>query len=348
MSDDLKGSGARIAASARKWVTPLGVSRFVAYRPALDAVSTDAVRRAVETANRRSEERTGDDPAHGDVVVAVGREVHLRLAIGGDQTVREAWLEDLAAALPDGELTRPRRDSGPEPALVELLTLQTVSAFLGLRPGGDSDGLVSVLLDGMDAGSTAYFSAAEVGMAVGRADLAELFGTVEFAPQVTFVQGGQARGNVARSLAAASCYVRGTTWQEELASARAALERAAPQLDVGFVRKTSAYTRWSDVYLYPPEWPSGHEGLRYLRHRTWWSRRVPDAHGLQLLTAEHLDRANDLNSWEITPVGDRFLVSDPNPASWFANAQPDSATLERARRDFGAMIATAAELLVRS
>lgn len=347
MSDEGDASKARIASSARKWVTRLGVSRFVAYRPDRPLASIELVRRAVRTANRRSEEQAGNEAARGDVVVAVGQEVHLRLAAGGDQPIREAWLEDLAAALPSGELARPKDDRGPEAALVELLTLRPVTAFLAQRPGAGRHPLVAALLDGFGTRATAYFAAGEAGMAVDRADLAELLGTVEAAPEVTFVEGGRVRGNIACSPAAASRYVRRTTWQEELASARVALERAAPQLDVGFVRRTSAYTRWADVHLYPPAWPSGGEGLRYLRGSAWWPQRVPDAHGLQLLTADHLDRAADLNAWEITPVGDRFLVAAPNPASWFAGDQPEPDTLERARRDFGAMIATAPELAAR-
>jgi hypothetical protein len=231
---------------------------------------------------------------------------------------------------------------------VELLTLQPVTAFLGQRPDGDPNRLVSDLLDGVESGAAAYFAAAETGMPVDRSDLPDLFEALEYAPEVLFVEDGRVRGNVARSLAAASCYVRGTTWQDELASARTALERAASQLDVGFVRRTSAYARWGDVHLYPPAWPSGHEGLRYLRERAWWSRRVPDAHGLQLLTADHLARAEDLDAWDITPVGDRVLVAAPDPEPWFANDQPDPATLKRARRDFGAMIATASELTART
>jgi hypothetical protein len=348
MSDEAEVSGARIASAARRWVTPCGVSRFLAYQPLGSDPSVELVREAVRSANRRSEKRADGVPARGDVVVAVGHEVHLRLAAGGDEATRAAWLEDVAAALPGGELTRPRSDRGPESALVELLTHRPVAAFVGQRADGDLDGLVAALLDGMEAGATAYFGAGEAGMAVDRADLAELFGTLEFAPEVTFVKDGRVCGNVATSGTAASRYLRGTTWQEELASARAALERAAPQLDVGFVRKTSAYARWGDVHLYPPVWPSEQEGLRYLLGTVWWSQRVPDAHGLQLLTADHLDRGSDLEGWEITQVGDRFLVSAPDPAPWFANDEPDQATLERARRDFGAMIATTPELTARN
>lgn len=348
MSNEVGGSGARIASSARRWVTPFGVSRFLAYRPRGSDLSVELVREAVCTANERSEERAGSEAARGDVVVAVGQEVHLRLAAGGDQPTREAWLEELAAALPGGELTRPHSDRGPETALVELLTLRPVTAFIGKRPDGEYDRVVTALLDGFQAGATAYFSAGEAGMAVARADLHTLFGTLEFTPEVTFVQDGRVRGNVAKSGTAASYYECGATWREELISTRAALERAAPQLDVGFVRGASAYTRWGDVHLDPPEWPSGHEGLRYLLDSAWWSHRVPDAHGLQLLTADHLNRAKDLGAWEITPVGDRFLVSAPDPAPWYADDQPEPATLERARRDFGAMIATPYELTART
>lgn len=348
MSDDAAISGARIASSARRWATPIGVARFVAFRPVRPLPSVEDVRRAVGAANRRSEERAGGEPARGDVVVAVGHEVHLRVARGGDRATREAWLEDLAAALPAGEITRPRVDRGPESALVELLALCPVTAFLAQRADGDRGRLVTALLDGMDASATAYFGEGEAGMPVKQADLLELFATLELTPEATFVQDGYVRGNVALSLTAASYYARRTAWREELASARAALERAAPQLDVGFVRRTSAYTRWGDVHLSPPAWPSGEDRAGYLFESRWWARRVPDAHGLQLLTAEHLDRAENLGAWEITQVGDRFLVAAPDPEPWFAGDQPEPATLERARRDFGAMIATSRELTARA
>ncbi len=188
----------------------------------------------------------------------------------------------------------------------------------------------------------------KTGMPVDRDDLPDLFEALEFAPEVLFVEDGRVRGNVASSLAAASYDQREETWQDELASARAALGRVASQLDIAFVRKTSAYARWADVHLFPPAWPCGEEGLRYLRGRAWWSRRVPDAHGLPLLTADHLDRAADLGAWDVTEVGDRYLVSAPDSAPWFANDEPDPATLERARRDFGAMIATSSELTART
>ena len=340
-------SGARIASAVRRWVRPAGVSRFLAYRPLVPDRSVERVREAVRIANRRSDSRARGEVARGDVVVAVGHEVHVRLAAGGDQATRDAWLEDLAAALPSGELARPDSDRGPESVLRELLTLRTVTAFLGQRPGADRDILVTTLLDGFEPDATAFFAAAEAGMAVDRADLAELFAALELSSEVTFVEGGRVRGNVARSLSAASRYFRATTWQDELVSARAALERAAPQLDVGWVRRASAYTRWGDAHLDLPAWPSGHQGLRYLLDSAWWSRRVPDAHGLQLLTADHLERAEDLSGWEITQVGDRFLVAAPDPAPWFADDEPEPTTLERARRDFGGMIADPAELIAR-
>lgn len=343
MPNEIGVPGARITPSARKWASPFGVARFVAYRPEDPGTSVETVREAVRAANRRSEERAGDEAARGDVVVAVGQEVHLRLAVGGEPPTREAWLQDLAAALPGGELTRPKNDVGPEPALAELLTLHTVTAFLGQRPEGDADRLITALLKGMPAEAGAYFGAGEAGMEVDQADLPYLFHAIESATEVLFVDDGRVRGNIAVAGPAASRYECGTTWQEELASAHAALERTAPQLDVGFVRRTPAYTSWADVHLYPPHWPSGREGLRYKRD-AWWSRRLPDAHGLQLVTIDHLDRATDLSAWEITPVGDRYLLAARDPEPWFADDQPDPTMLERARRDFGAMIATEAEL----
>jgi hypothetical protein len=44
-----------------------------------------------------------------------------------------------------------------------------------------------------------------------------------------------------------------------------------------------------------------------------WSRYVTDAHGIQILTDEHLAGVADLSSWLVTPVASgRYLVEAPN------------------------------------
>jgi hypothetical protein len=74
-----------------------------------------------------------------------------------------------------------------------------------------------------------------------------------------------------------------------------------------------------------------------------WSRYVLDAHGAQVLTRHHLDRAHDLSAWSVTEIApDRFLVQATDLAPWWDTLTPDPAVLARARVDFGDMIMTRA------
>jgi hypothetical protein len=80
-------------------------------------------------------------------------------------------------------------------------------------------------------------------------------------------------------------------------------------------------------------------------NRHMWSRYVPDAQGMQLLTRQHLDRAHDLSSWSVTEVAqDRFLVQAADLAPWWDSYTPDLAVLAQARSDFGDMIMTLADI----
>lgn len=70
-----------------------------------------------------------------------------------------------------------------------------------------------------------------------------------------------------------------------------------------------------------------------------WARFVPDAHCMQLLTEEHLDRVSDLADWEVTEVGvRRFLVTARNLEDWLSPSGPSDATVAKARSDFNAVI----------
>ncbi|HXH80550.1 hypothetical protein [Nocardioides sp.] len=101
-------------------------------------------------------------------------------------------------------------------------------------------------------------------------------------------------------------------------------------------------------------WPHIYESdLRY--HRPLIDTYVPDASGLQVLTDAHLERANDLTDWDITPLtGGRHLVATRDVEGWFRPpAGPDwgpgsamrpapenEALVAKARADFGEMILT--------
>lgn len=66
-----------------------------------------------------------------------------------------------------------------------------------------------------------------------------------------------------------------------------------------------------------------------------------DAHGIQLLTGRHLDRAGDLGGWDIREVApDRYLVEAADLEPWFGQDAPNQEVLESARNDFGDMVIT--------
>lgn len=75
-----------------------------------------------------------------------------------------------------------------------------------------------------------------------------------------------------------------------------------------------------------------------------WHRYVPDAHAIQLLTGEHMARVTDVTAWNVTPVGDRYLVEARDLTAWFNPDGPSESIVEAARADFGAAIVPASAL----
>ncbi|MGF9754536.1 hypothetical protein AAII07_04995 [Microvirga sp. 0TCS3.31] len=134
----------------------------------------------------------------------------------------------------------------------------------------------------------------------------------------------------------------GTGWTprddrtEEAEDARTALTTLAPHVHHAFARVTKGRGHFVDIQ--PP--PSGISPSTYVQRRELWPDRVLDAHGLQILTREHLDRASSLTDWHTRQVGDRYLVAARDLDPWFAGDRPDPETLARARTDFGPMIIT--------
>ena len=94
-------------------------------------------------------------------------------------------------------------------------------------------------------------------------------------------------------------------------------------------------------------------GSLWIWNRHLWSSRVDDAHGIQLLTDQHLEHARDLSGWLVEKVADhRWLVTARDRQPWYgfttnrewhmAAGREDSAPdfLVQARHDFGDMILT--------
>ena len=70
-------------------------------------------------------------------------------------------------------------------------------------------------------------------------------------------------------------------------------------------------------------------------------RFVPDVHGIQLLTEEHLARAGNLEDWDVQRVdAGRYLVAAKDLWPWFAENEIDLSILAAARQDFHDMLLT--------
>lgn len=132
-------------------------------------------------------------------------------------------------------------------------------------------------------------------------------------------------------------------WQERLAALREPLLTFPHLLDQAFIRAGSATPMgWAFEGLMPLPTIRVSD---FIHNRHLLDRWVPDAHGIQILSDEHLARANDLSRWNITDLGhSRHLVEAPDLAPWYSELRPDPATVEQARHDFGDMIVTQQEV----
>jgi hypothetical protein len=128
-----------------------------------------------------------------------------------------------------------------------------------------------------------------------------------------------------------------TDWQSRLNELRHGMTQLLAFTDLAFIRPAAAFAiSWTDLH--------GLRGIQEADVRDNMhliDRYVPDAHGIQVLTANHLANARDLSQWRVTELDhDRYLVEAADLAPWYATEQPDPATVESARNDFGPMILT--------
>lgn len=96
-------------------------------------------------------------------------------------------------------------------------------------------------------------------------------------------------------------------------------------------------------------------GPSYGHHRRFFADRTPDAFPVQVLTAAHLERANDLSRWDVRQITDRrWLVTHPDPEAFFPppppgpgvpRITPDPDLIAAARNDFGELILTDGEAI---
>lgn len=127
---------------------------------------------------------------------------------------------------------------------------------------------------------------------------------------------------------------------EKLALARQPLTFALEYTNLAFV--TTERPNGTPWHPDPRDdaWPHvGEPDVRY--NRPLLASMVPDANGIQILTAAHLERANDLSDWTVTHLEHgRYLVEAPDLNAWYAAPLPDPALRKKAREDFGDMIMT--------
>ena len=130
-------------------------------------------------------------------------------------------------------------------------------------------------------------------------------------------------------------------WQERLKAAFSALRHIPTQdLDLAFIRPAPRWTQsWIQIDMRQKLPDLREYDIRYNRHLL--SRYTPDAHGIQVLTDQHLTRARDLSSWNIQELGNgRFLVEAEDLPTWYSTPVPDQEVIDQARHDFGDMILT--------
>jgi hypothetical protein len=129
-------------------------------------------------------------------------------------------------------------------------------------------------------------------------------------------------------------------WRGQAEAVTGALLRLPERLDYGLIRPAAGFGFGSKT----PTDPYVRDGL-YDLNRHMWSQYVQDAHGSQLLTRQHLERAHDLSAWQVTEVArGRFLVKAADLAPWWDSYTPDPDVLAQARSDFGDMIMTLADI----
>ncbi|MFD9686802.1 hypothetical protein ACFWXO_13705 [Kitasatospora sp. NPDC059088] len=146
-------------------------------------------------------------------------------------------------------------------------------------------------------------------------------------------------------MATYQAYAPAITWHSHIERIRQAILADAEHTRLAYVAMTPTWAfGWEDRGRDLPPLPA--VPAHALRGNTpLWGRKVPDAHGIQLLSSAHLDQASDLSDWQITEVHkDRFLVEAPDPAAWFGPGGPAAAVIEQARADFGQLIVTGRDL----
>jgi hypothetical protein len=131
-------------------------------------------------------------------------------------------------------------------------------------------------------------------------------------------------------------------WSAKIDALTQTLRWHPDRLDLAFIRLTRAWaSSWIDLargFTKLPHVSEGHVRMR----RDLWSQYSPDAHGVQILTDDHLARANNLDSWHVQLVAPaRYLVQAKDLQPWYGTGtDPAPDVLATARADFGDLLLT--------
>lgn len=132
-------------------------------------------------------------------------------------------------------------------------------------------------------------------------------------------------------------------WEEQLGTVTELLGWRPQDMRYAIVRRVEKVPTFQNCMVQPdPPLPMPRGGTFWMfRNHEFWDRVVPDAHGIQILTDRHLDRAHNLDDWDITQIAPgRYRVQSRELHYWYKNPLPEPATLAKARHDFGRMIIT--------
>lgn len=130
-----------------------------------------------------------------------------------------------------------------------------------------------------------------------------------------------------------------THWRDRLRDLIDLLIPSAHLIDVAMIRPAPRMpSNWQAADYGGPPTPAHVSG--YEQHaRAQHADTVLDAHGLQILTQAHLDKAHDLSDWVVREIApDRFLVGARRLTPWFERPPASIELVGKARHDFGEMI----------
>jgi hypothetical protein len=345
VSDADESSGlVRVDPASLRWVGSTYHGCFLTFVPVGKELETETMASRMRSALTTSGHTSTGANIRFAAVIEGDHDVHLLLRY--DDATRadvRQWTLSAAQALSDaglsGTLQRPLPQYSPEWVTAAGLEQHAISAFYLTRAPITTD-LVSRLASAHHLHEYPH----HILSAGSRASLRVRYSNpvIEAIPSMRGANLDAWADDPRRCAQIRADLSSGTGWTPrsdriaEAEDARAALTTLAPHVHHAFARLTKGFGHF--VGIQPPA--NGVSPSTYIQRRELWPDRVLDAHGLQILTREHLDRASSLTDWHTQQVGDRYLVTARNLDPWFAGDTPDPETLARARADFGPMIIT--------